>query len=248
MSSRRLSPTGWSVSRCLRTCSNRCRKNSRVRWCRSRNSRITLSSSRSTSPSGRDATRAMIFSTRLSFASSNGRMTTRELVGFRTIPVRLTSMSGAYDLFPGDVGPSRGRGNLPCLAECRQGAFQQVPLGQREEEGEGRFGPLVAVDPVLLEPVAAAARGRVVQILAQVVAAEEPLEGGAGLGHPGGVLGGPVRLQAGGDGRAGLDRLLVEPGRHLPLAVEPVAADRPEVLLRGRLHLDQPAQGMQTHL
>ena len=44
ISSRRLSLTGWSVSRCLRTCSNRCRKNSRVRWCRSRNSRITASS------------------------------------------------------------------------------------------------------------------------------------------------------------------------------------------------------------
>ena len=56
---------------------------------------------------------------------------------------------------------------------------------------------------------------RVVQLLAQVVAAEEPLERGPGLVHPGGVLGDPVRLQAGGDRRAGLDRLLVEPG---PLA------------------------------
>ena len=156
----------------------------------------------------------MIFSIRFSFVSSNGRMTTRELVGLRMIPVRLTSMCGAYRPRSGDGRPFRGRaGHLPRLAECRQGAFQQVHLGEGEEEGEGRFGPLVPVDPVLLEAVAAAAGARVVQLLAQVVAAEEPLEGGAGLVQPGGILGGPVRLQAGGDRRVGLDRLLVEPGR-----------------------------------
>ena len=53
----RLSLIGRSVSRCFRTCSNRCRKNSRVRGCRSRNSRITFSNRHSTSHSGRDATR-----------------------------------------------------------------------------------------------------------------------------------------------------------------------------------------------
>ena len=40
----------------------------------------------------------MIFSIRFSFATSNGRMTTRELVGLRMIPVRLTSMLGTSDL------------------------------------------------------------------------------------------------------------------------------------------------------
>ena len=34
----------------------------------------------------------------------------------------------------------------------------------------------------------------------------------------------------------------------LPLAVEAVAADRPEVALRGRLDPDQPAQGVQADL
>ena len=34
----------------------------------------------------------MILSTRASLGISNGRMTTRELVGLRTIPVRLTSI------------------------------------------------------------------------------------------------------------------------------------------------------------
>ena len=85
-------------------------------------------------------------------------MTTRELVGLRTIPVRLTSMWGTCDLVAREWRPVLGRRRtLPRLAECRQGAFQQVHLGEREEEGEGRFGPLVPVDAVLLEAVAAAA-------------------------------------------------------------------------------------------
>jgi hypothetical protein len=67
------------------------------------------------------------------------------------------------------------------LAKRRQGAFEQVHLGERDEERERRFGPLVPVEPVLLEAVAAPTGAGVVQILAQIVAAEEPLEGGAGL-------------------------------------------------------------------
>ena len=45
-----------------------------------------------------------------------------------------------------------------------------------------------------------------------------------------------------------LDRLLVEPGRLVPLAVEAVAADRPEVALGRGLDVDQPAQGVQADL
>ena len=136
---------------------------------------------------------------------------------------RLEDDPGALDVHVGEL-PTSIRGcaarpghvrTLPRLAECRQGAFQQVHLGEGEQEGEGRFGPLVPVDPVLLEAVAAAAGAWVVEVLAQVVAAEEPLEGRAGLVQPGGVLGGPVGLQAGRDRRVGLDRLLVELG---PLA------------------------------
>src|SRR5262249_33759 len=147
---------------------------------------------------------------------------------------------GPSDLGTRNGGPSWARRILPRLAKRRQGAFQQAHLGEREEEGEGRFGTLVPVDPVLLKAVAAAPGARVVQVLAEVVAAEEPLEGAACLLHPRGILGGPVRLQAGADRRARLQRLLVEPGPLVPLAVEPVGADCPEVLLRGRLDRDQP--------
>src|SRR5262245_33782823 len=148
----------------------------------------------------------------------------------------------------GKGGPSWTRRRLPHLAECRQRTFQQVHLGEGEEEGEGRFGALVAVDPVLLEAVAAPPGGRVVEALSQVIAAEEPLEGGAGLAHPTGVLGDPVRLQTGTDRRRRLQRLLVEPGPLVPLAVKPVAADPPKVLLWGRLDRDQPAESVEPDL
>ena len=52
-----------------------------------------------------------------------------------------------------------------------------VHLGEGEVEGEGRFGALVLVDAILVKPVAAAAGGRIVEREAEVVAAEEPLEG-----------------------------------------------------------------------
>ena len=70
---------------------------------------------------------------------------------------------------------------LPRLTECRQGAFQQVHLGEGQEKREGRFGALIPVDTVFLKTVAAPAGPGVVQLLAQVVAAQEPLERGAGL-------------------------------------------------------------------
>ena len=92
------------------------------------------------------------------------------------------------------------------------GAFQQLHLGERQQKGERRLGPLVLVDAIFLEAVAAAAGLGVVQLQAQVVAAEEPLEGEPGLVQPVGVVGGPVRLEAGRDGGVGLDRLLVELG------------------------------------
>src|SRR4051812_5738733 len=171
--------------------------------------------------------RATIFSTRLSLATSNGRMTTREFDGLRMMPVRLTSMWGTSDLVAWRPALPWGRRTLPRLAKCRQGAFELVHLGQGEEEGEGRLGALVPVDPILLEAVAASPGARVVELQAQVVAAEEPLEGDAGLVQPDGLLGGPVGLQAGGDRRVGLDRLLVGPGRLVAPAGEAGAAHPP---------------------
>ena len=99
------------------------------------------------------------------------------------------------------------------LAEGGQGAFEQLHLAEREQEGQGRLGPLVQVDAVFLEAVAAAAGLGVVEVQPQVVAAQEPLEGEPGLLEPERVVGGVVGLEAGRDGGVGLDRLLVELGR-----------------------------------
>src|SRR5690606_17033940 len=128
---------------------------------------ITPSSRRSTSGSASDDTRAMIFSARCSLVGSNGRITTRELLGLRTIPVRLTSIGGTSGLTPGNSGTSSRVPTLSVLAEGGQGAFQQGHLGERQQKGEGRLGALVPVDPVLLEAVAAAAGDRVVEVLAE---------------------------------------------------------------------------------
>ena len=47
---------------------------------------------------------------------------------------------------------------------------------EREVEGEARFGALVLVEVILQQRVAAAAGGGIVERLAEIVAAEEPLE------------------------------------------------------------------------
>ena len=56
---------------------------------------------------------------------------------------------------------------------------------------------------------------------------------------------GAVGLQAGGHGRLGLHRLLVEIRAETAAAVETVAADGAEVALLRQLHLDEPAQSFE---
>src|SRR5947209_5368135 len=82
----------------------------------------------------REETRAMIFSYRCSLVGAKGLMTTRELVGLRTIPVRWTSMGETCNLGSRGGRPVPGGPTLPRAAEGRQGALQQVHLGEREEE------------------------------------------------------------------------------------------------------------------
>ena len=66
------------------------------------------------------------------------------------------------------------------LAKRRGRAFEQIHFSEREEKGKSRFGALVPVDAILLEAVATPSGGWVVQLLTEVVAAEEPLKGGGG--------------------------------------------------------------------
>ena len=61
---------------------------------------------------------------------------------------------------------------------------------------------------------------------------------------PPGVRGGAVSLQAGGQRRVGLNRLLIEVRPDTAARVETITADGTEVAALGGLHFGQPAQGL----
>ena len=183
----------------------------------------------------------------------------RSLTSVRSLPWSLAPDLGVRRIIGRGIGrdQSGGRFRAPRpaaihvilrLSEGGRRALHQLHLAQRQQEGEGRLGPLVEVDAVLLEAVAAAAGLGVVEVQPQVVAAQEPLEGEPGLLEPGGVVGGVVGLEAGRDRGMGLDRLLIELGPLAAAAVEAVAADRPEAARRRLLLVDQPSQGLEPDL
>ena len=99
-----------------------------------------------------------------------------------------------------------------------------------------------------MQPVAAAAGGRIVERKAQVVAAQEPLEGEPGFVQPVFVVRGAVGFDAGRHRGVGLDRLLVELGGRFAARIEAVAADRAEEVLRRVLHLAQPAERVEADI
>ena len=134
------------------------------------------------------------------------------------------------------------------VAKRRQDAFQKLHFTQCEQEREGRFGPLVLVDAVFLQAIAAAAGLGVVKFQAQVITAQEPLKGQTGLLQPDGVFGGLKRVNAGRDRGEGFQRLLVELGAFASAMVEALRADGAEVP-GGRLLLaDQPGQGLEPDI
>ena len=67
---------------------------------------------------------------------------------------------------------------------CGDQVFGVVHFGEGEVEGEDRLGALVFVDAVVVQAVAAAAGGGIVERQAEIVAAEEPLEGALRLARP----------------------------------------------------------------
>ncbi len=101
-------------------------------------------------------------------------------------------------------------------------------FSEGKEEGDGGFGALIFADAIDVETVAAAARGDVVKWPTEIVASEEPIEGAAGFGEPGGIIGGLVGFDAGGNGGLGFDGLLVEFGAFLSAREKAVGADGTE--------------------
>jgi hypothetical protein len=59
--------------------------------------------------------------------------------------------------------------------------FDTVHFGKGEVECQGRFGPLIFVDTVAVQTIAAAACAKVVERQPEVVATQKPLEGPFGL-------------------------------------------------------------------
>jgi hypothetical protein len=88
--------------------------------------------------------------------------------------------------------------------------FEQLHFAHRDEVGQRGFGALILVHAVGVQSIAATARLRIIERKAEIVAAQEPLEGDAGLFVPEGIVGGAIGLEARRDGAVGLDRLLVK--------------------------------------
>src|SRR5438105_14304096 len=93
--------------------------------------------------------------------------------------------------------------------------------------------------------VAAACLGRI-EFQSKIVPADEPVKGALRLFVPPEVRCGAIGFQAGRNRSVRLNGLLVESGARAAAAVEPIAANRPEVTLFGRLQFHQPAQGFES--
>ena len=108
-------------------------------------------------------------------------------------------------------------------------------FGERDLEDQGRFGSLILVHAVVVQTIAAAAGCRIVQRQAKVIATEKPFERAFRLPPPLRVARGAEGIQAGGNHRLRLDRLLVEFRAFPILFVETIAADRAEMSCGGAL-------------
>jgi hypothetical protein len=122
-----------------------------------------------------------------------------------------------------------GKFALRRFLEGLEVVFEEFHFAQRHEVGESRFGPLVKIDAIHVEAVTTTAGGGIIKGEAEIVAAKEPLEGEAGFFVPGGVVGGAIGLEAGGDSGVRLDGLLVEFGGLAALVIKSFRSDGAEM-------------------
>src|SRR5689334_14606504 len=116
-------------------------------------------------------------------------------------------------------------GEWQCERRLRlaHGPMGRAHVAQCHQERQRRLRALVAIGAISMEPVATAARGGVVQPLADGVLTEEPVEGAGAVIQPAGI---PADVERGETGRgdgAGLNRLLVECCRRTAPRQEAVA-------------------------
>src|SRR5437867_5283949 len=91
-----------------------------------------------------------------------------------------------------------------------EGGLGEPHLEKGKQEREGRFGPLVLVNPLRVQAVPATSGGGVVEGGLEIIAAEEPLEAPLRLPAPLSLPRESVRLEAGGERGLGFERLLIE--------------------------------------
>src|SRR5438093_10176783 len=89
--------------------------------------------------------------------------------------------------------------DLLMFAHRGEGGLRESHLEKGEQEREGGLGPLVLVDPLRVQPVAAATVRGIVQRRLQIVAAEEPLEAALRLAAPFPLPREAMRLETGGE-------------------------------------------------
>ena len=108
------------------------------------------------------------------------------------------------------------------------------------DPGERTFGPLIHVEPVRVQPIAAAAGFGIEQADAEFVVAGEPTDRGPSLVEPARFAGDAVRLDARFDKRHRFDGLLVKSSPP-PVAVQPTfVADQANRAAVIDLQLDEP--------
>ena len=155
-----------------RTCSKRSRKRLRICWCRWENSAETSSSSGPTRSSGSAMILAMILAIRSGPPGLKGRRRTRDWSGLRIVAVRLRiawTLSGVERR----LLLSTAIGSLKLVSMF----CAKLHLRQRKQEGQGGFRSLVPVDPIYMQPIAAAAGLGRVEFESEIVPADEPVEG-----------------------------------------------------------------------
>ena len=111
------------------------------------------------------------------------------------------------------------------------GVLYQPHLRQRQQKGQHRFRSLVFVAAVRVQSIAAAARLGGVEFQAEIIPAEEPVEGALRLFIPPQVGRGAVRFQASRDRALRLDGLLVEIRAYAVALIESVAANGPQLAM-----------------
>src|SRR3954470_22859456 len=99
-----------------------------------------------------------------------------------------------------------------------------------------------------MQGIAATAGAGGVKLEAEIVPAEEPIEGALGVFVPTRVRGGVEGFEASRHHGVRLDRLLVEVGARFAAAVEAVTANRTKVAMLGGLEVSEPLQCLQTAL